>query len=300
MTAAVHLVEPLTPRTGATVTPHHRPSTPSHEPAPGSPRALLTLAGFVMLGVLLASISGIAEVAELVKMPKVSLPPLAAGDAPFLVPIGTIGLILAWDGLQVTAAWAMHAGRDRLAPVLLVVTAVASGAAQGWAGVLAHLKLDPNVSWGFLLFVFLIHASPAVALIGAEALVFRAAARALGHGRSTAAPSSTASHPVDDAEPAPTPPEVETERPAPAAFTAAPTPIRRSAPAPQLTKKTATATTESGPEVLVKVLAALREMGVDATDTTRDAVLVHMRKSGPAPHATKVGAALNQLREECP
>jgi hypothetical protein len=99
-----------------------------------------------------------------------------------------------------------------------------------------------------------------------------------------------------DAEPAPATPELEPvlERPAapPAAFTAAPTPIRRPAPA----RPAAKPADDVDPIVLAKVRTALDEMDVAAADTTRDAVLKHLRPG--APHATKVGAALNHLREQ--
>jgi hypothetical protein len=52
------------------------------------------------------------------------------------------------------------------------------------------------------------------------------------------------------------------------------------------------------PEVVALVHAACTEMGADPQNTSRDVVLKHMRRDGrSAPHATKVGAALRQLRE---
>jgi hypothetical protein len=39
-------------------------------------------------------------------------------------------------------------------------------------------------------------------------------------------------------------------------------------------------------------------MGVTAQETTRDAVLAHMRKSGPAPHVSKIGPVWRHLKDQ--
>jgi hypothetical protein len=67
-------------------------------------------------------------------------------------------------------------------------------------------------------------------------------------------------------------------------------PARQTKPAPVV---------EVDPDVLERVRKALAEMGVDASETSRDAVLAHIRETdGKAPHVSKVGPAFRQLKEE--
>lgn len=59
----------------------------------------------------------------------------------------------------------------------------------------------------------------------------------------------------------------------------------------------ALAEVEVDPEVVAVVRRACDELDLGPRDASRDDLLRHLRKNGPAPHATKVGAALKHLRE---
>jgi hypothetical protein len=73
-------------------------------------------------------------------------------------------------------------------------------------------------------------------------------------------------------------------------------PARKRAPRP--TQRRSARQVEADPDVVVKVRAAVAELDEPLEQVTRDRILKHLRRHGPAPHATKVGAALKLLKEQ--
>jgi hypothetical protein len=109
-------------------------------------------------------------------------------------------------------------------------------------------------------------------------------------------PVTPVAHLEVDVEPVVATPEVELAPLEPVALATFSPAARR--PAKPTRKTTVKASPDPDPDVVERVSKALAEMGVTAPETNRDAVLAHMRESGPAPHASKVGAALRHLKEQ--
>jgi hypothetical protein len=212
-------------------------------------RVQLGLCAVVMAGVLAASVSGLAKVAQLVAMPIVTLPGLNGGP-PLDLPVGAIGLILAWDGMQLCSGWAVHTARSAGALVLLVLTATASGAAQGWAGVVAVAGADAAASWVLLAIVFAVHASPAAFLIGAEYLTLTTAHRP--------------AMPVAKPKPRPSP-----RPPAPARPVEVPATPLRSAPGPETQPLKPAARGKSLDELVADAHAAAERLGVPVNELSQ-------------------------------
>jgi hypothetical protein len=252
--AAVHLVPSThtdpTSRTGATVTPHHRPSPPNL-----TARIVASLVlGLPSLAAIYGSAAALIHIAgeERLSDPRV---------LPFCLDILAIGIVVS----------AVFCGHDdhlsRWTPWLAYGASAALQVADVWA--------DGPRAWA-------VHALPlAAAILGTEKIL------RLWRPAAVAPPAEV------DAEPIEATPEPEPAPAKPAALVSV-APVVRPAPAPTVAKVNGSG--DLDPVVLAKVRTALDEMNVTAADATRDAVLKHLRPG--APHATKVGAALNHLREQ--
>lgn len=208
-------------------------------------------------------------------------------------------LPLALDGAALVAAMAVRRRQGDVLAWAALVAATATSAAVQWLSAppglvnhLAHVVPPVAVLVAFELYQRVTAPEPVVAapLVGAA-----------GPGKSRA----TFEQPVDHAlsESTPRQPERKEEAVgAPADTGPLPAPAPTDAPRrkrePRPTVRRQARQVEADPTVVKKVRAAVHELEVPLDQVTRDDLLKHMRRHGPAPHATKVGAALRHLKEQ--
>jgi hypothetical protein len=258
MTATAANYSTHAPHYGApTVTPSHRPTPP---PTLTRLVAASLILGLPMIGAIWGSAAGLVAIAAEDNV-------AAPLTLPFCLDVLALGVVaVAMMFPAVAGRWTW-----KLTPWLCYLF-------SGWLQVAEAWDLGPR-AWGT-------HAAGLVAAaVGSHFILNLWETRA--H-----APLEQPRDDIDDRAEDATPLEHE-----PSVALATVTPVRRSSPKSKApTRRSSTSKVDVDPDVLARVEKALAEMGVAATEATRDQILEHLRPG--APHATKVGAALRHLKEQ--